>query len=782
MCCRNRLLSVLLLAALLLSACQPITPPERPQSPEPQGLRPDAPEYAKHGPYWVGYAPVVIGEGTARPIEAALWYPAQNPDGMQEEATYTYRWKSLGEPGEPLAVNGHALLDAAPDASGAPYPLVVLSHAFGAGGAWYSTIIEHLASHGFIVLAPEHMDRFDPELSELWSATIDRPRDIQKTLDYAEQLTAPGGDLAGLIDMENVAVAGHSTGGYTALAMAGAQFDLDGYNARCAELPPDDPNMFLCMPFVSKEADMATRAELESVPEGLWPSFGDSRVKAIIPIAGDSYMFDKAGLAKITIPMMAIGGTADTSTPFEWGSKPSYEYVSSTEKALVTFDGAEHTIMTSCESMPWMQETPYYIWVCFDPVWDKDRGQDLINHFTTAFLLAELKGDTEAAAALAPENVAFPGIQFQSTGYSPAASAALDDATVAKIESMVEAMMAENEIPGYALGIVKDGQIAYTKGFGVERIGEDKPVTEHTVFGTGCVGKTTVATALMQLVEAGKIDLDAPVTDYLPDFKLADERYRDITVRHLITHRSGLPEIEDFYPLPVEEDDGVLERYVRSLDNMELLFAPGEEWAYSGTGFVVVADIIQKVSGQTFEDYLQQHVLDPLGMEDSLLIVRAADQTRVAGNHVHNDAGEVVVSDIFPYRRQFAATGPLYSSITDLVRYAAAHLNRGELDGQRILPTATYDAMWEPLSETNFGMFPGITSHYGLGWGVGELDGHREVDHFGADEGYAALMILAPDDNLAVVMATNFFDLDEWNPAPWGTGIEVMQTLLAEGQ
>src|SRR5690606_9188527 len=85
MCCRNRLLSVLLLAALLLSACQPITPPERPQSPEPQGLRPDAPEYAKHGPYWVGYAPAVIGEGTARPIEAALWYPAQNLDGMQEE-------------------------------------------------------------------------------------------------------------------------------------------------------------------------------------------------------------------------------------------------------------------------------------------------------------------------------------------------------------------------------------------------------------------------------------------------------------------------------------------------------------------------------------------------------------------------------------------------------------------------------------------------------------------------------------------------------------------------
>jgi CubicO group peptidase (beta-lactamase class C family) len=129
-----------------------------------------------------------------------------------------------------------------------------------------------------------------------------------------------------------------------------------------------------------------------------------------------------------------------------------------------------------------------------------------------------------------------------------APTARLDEATITAIEALLVKTMTEVGIPGLALGIVMDGKIAYTKGFGVERLGSDKPVTPHTIFGTGSIGKTAVATAIMQLVEAGKIDLDKPVTDYLPYFKLADERYRDITVYHLVTHRSGLPEVAEWNP------------------------------------------------------------------------------------------------------------------------------------------------------------------------------------------------------------------------------------------
>ncbi|MEZ4768825.1 MAG: serine hydrolase [Caldilineales bacterium] len=362
----------------------------------------------------------------------------------------------------------------------------------------------------------------------------------------------------------------------------------------------------------------------------------------------------------------------------------------------------------------------------------------------------------------------------------------LDDATITEIDAMVQEMMAENEIPGYALGVVEDGQIVYVKGFGVERVREDKPVTPHTVFGTGSIGKTATATAILQLAAEGKVDLDAPVTDYLPYFKLADERYKDITPRQLITNRSGLPgEPPDWYPLPVEYDDGALERYVRGLDSIKLLFAPDTRWSYSSIGYTVMADIVAKVSGQTFEDYLQENVLDPLGMNDTLLIVREADEEQVASPHIRNEAGEVAVSDIFPYRRQFAATGPLYSSITDLARFAAANLNRGEFEGARVLPSTTYDAMWEPISRTDFQPGPVLTplsTNFGMGWVVGAMGDHRIVDMLGYDQGYGGALILAPDDDIAVVMATNYFDLNEFDLSTWETAANVLQLLLTEDQ
>lgn len=415
----NYMLTIVLLVALLLSACQPIQPQTKLLAPEAVGLRPDAPEYAKHGPFWVGYKSLVIGEGTEHPLAVSLWYPALNPQGVKEEITYAFTSKFTGlEITVPTVVYGRALQDATVDATAAPYPLVIFSHGFAASAPWYATLVEHYASYGFIVLAPDHTEHFDSEWSEIWRSSIDRPRDIKQVLDFAEQMTAAGSEMAGQLDMQHVAVVGHSYGGYTALTMAGAQYDLAAFNARCAELPPDDPNMFLCAPLVPNEAKMAARAGLDPMPDGLWPSFGDPRVTAIIPMASDSYLFDKAGLAKITIPMMAIGGTADTGTPYEWGVRPAFDYASSTRKSLVTIAGAEHTLFNSpCTNTPWFKETPFYVWGCFDPVWDRERGLDLIHHFSTAFLLAELKGDAEAAKVLAPANVTFPGIQYETTAF-----------------------------------------------------------------------------------------------------------------------------------------------------------------------------------------------------------------------------------------------------------------------------------------------------------------------------------------------------------------------------
>jgi predicted dienelactone hydrolase len=315
-----------------------------------------------------------------------------------------------------LAV-GAALANGRPEQTGGPYPLVVFSHGFSLSPIVYSTLVEHYASQGYVVLAPEHNEGFDGSLTGFWSELIDRPVDIRRTIDYAEQLTKSGEPLAGMIDLDHVAVVGHSYGGYTALAAAGARFDFAAYKTRCAALTPDDPLNFFCAP-IANESNMATRAGLDEVPSGLWPSFGDPRVKAAISLAGDAYPFDQQGLAELKIPMMAMGGTIDDGTPYTWGAKLTYDSAGSKNKTLVTFPGAGHMLFVDpCENLPWVQNSVYRDGICIDAVWNK-RPVDIITHYTTAFLRDTLNADPAARATLTGQQPDFDNVEYQTTNSS----------------------------------------------------------------------------------------------------------------------------------------------------------------------------------------------------------------------------------------------------------------------------------------------------------------------------------------------------------------------------
>jgi predicted dienelactone hydrolase len=380
------------------------------------GLRPDAPPYAVRGIHPVGTRDLVIdGES---PMEITVWYPALNDDNLQEAITYPYTIKMDTPPGTTATVVGHAISEAPFEFSGSPYPLVILSHGFAMGRTAYAWLAEHLASYGFVVIAPEHPDRFDPSLTTFWPAAITRPQDILNVLGYVDEQVVAGGTLEGLVDTELVAVVGHSSGGYTALAAAGARMNTDGLEARCeVATAAADPNVWLCGLLLPYKADMAELAGLDSVPAGLWPAVADPRIDAIVPMAGNAYEFDQEGLAEITVPMMAIGGTHDVGTPYLWGTHLAYENVSSATKALVAFENADHMIFgTSCDALPLYAEIGFYQ-LCSDPVWDLDRAHDLTNHFTTAFLLAELYQDSDAAAALAPDVVHFPSVIYEAQGF-----------------------------------------------------------------------------------------------------------------------------------------------------------------------------------------------------------------------------------------------------------------------------------------------------------------------------------------------------------------------------
>jgi CubicO group peptidase (beta-lactamase class C family) len=200
---------------------------------------------------------------------------------------------------------------------------------------------------------------------------------------------------------------------------------------------------------------------------------------------------------------------------------------------------------------------------------------------------------------------------------------ALDPALTARIETLVRDTMAGvPTIPGIGLGIIEDGQIVYTKGFGVQSTATQTPVTSESVFLLASISKTATATSIMQLKEQGKIDLDAPVVKYLPYFKLDSDTYQSITIRQLLGHRAGLDygkdEDEAHYRSP-SLDDGALERWVRGMASDKALWQPGKRFYYSDLGFEILGDVIAKVGAD-------------------LRVVRPGTYLHTVGNEAHHPA------------------------------------------------------------------------------------------------------------------------------------------------
>ena len=377
----------------------------------------NAPLYSAPGMYPVGTRD--LDSNSDSPLQMTMWYPASQQNNQTEASSYPYEIK-IGSPVGTVTIAttpGYAVQDAPVDLAQGPYPLVVLSPGFAVGAASYGWLAEHIASYGFVVIAPEHKETLDPQ-NELWRAAITRPQDILTVFDFVDQQVLSGGVLEGVVDGEETAVIGHSYGGYTALASAGAQIDTASFNTHCEEaIRTDDPTTWLCEMLLPKLADMATLAGYESIPEDLWPNETNPRVDAIVSMAGDAYFFGQTGLSKIDTPILAIGGTLDDDTPFLWGPQPTYEHTSSPTKALLALTDAEHMIFTNtCESIRWYARLLVGEF-CADANWNRSLAHDLVAHFTTAFLLTELTQDAAAAAALAPDAAAFPQTTYKAQGY-----------------------------------------------------------------------------------------------------------------------------------------------------------------------------------------------------------------------------------------------------------------------------------------------------------------------------------------------------------------------------
>ena len=301
------------------------------------------------------------------------------------------------------------------------------------------------------------------------------------------------------------------------------------------------------------------------------------------------------------------------------------------------------------------------------------------------------------------------------------------------------------EIPGLAVAIVEDGELYYAGAFGTTRLGEGEPLDVEHLFHFASVSKTFVATAIVQLVERGEVDLEAPVSTYLPYLPIEGE---GITIRRMLDHTSGLPDVEDYAWDRPEEDPEAAERYVRSLGDERLLFEPGTSFRYSNLAFDILGDVIAKVSGMPFEAYVETQILEPLRMLDSTFLYPESDPERRTSGHVWREGPSV--SSLYPYNRRHAPSSTLNASVVEMAHWAIANLNRGLYRDRRILRPESYDLLWERSAQAT------TEIDVGLAWFLTDYRGERMIYHDGGDTGFRSSLALLPDSGRGVILASNY--------------------------
>jgi CubicO group peptidase (beta-lactamase class C family) len=361
-----------------------------------------------------------------------------------------------------------------------------------------------------------------------------------------------------------------------------------------------------------------------------------------------------------------------------------------------------------------------------------------------------------------------PGSSDDIRGRGAAAAPALP-----AIDSYVRSEMDAQRIPGLALGIVQGGRITHIRGFG-EADSSGRAVSPQTPFIIGSLSKSVTALAVMQLVEAGKVDLDAPVQRYIPWFRVADEEASArITVRHLLNQTSGLStKTGRSFQGNGDTSEGALERAVRKLRTVQLTAPVGATHQYSTINYSVLGLVVQTVSGQSYERYIQEHVFGPLKMRHSFTSEADAEPQGLATGHRYW-FGRPAAADL-PYNRGLLPAGYLISSAEDMSHYLIAQLNEGRYGGAAVLSPSGMTELQRPAVPT-----PEAGTSYGMGWFVGPINGIPAVFHQGETFSYHANIVLLPGSDQGVVVLMNAENsVDLFIRGRMGTVAEGVASLL----
>jgi CubicO group peptidase (beta-lactamase class C family) len=314
------------------------------------------------------------------------------------------------------------------------------------------------------------------------------------------------------------------------------------------------------------------------------------------------------------------------------------------------------------------------------------------------------------------------------------------------LATLAEAKMAEYRVPGVALGIVDNG-IVTIRGLGVTSVEDPLPVTAHTVFPIASISKTFAATAMMRLVEQGKVDLRAPVRTYLPDFRVQDEAVsRTVTVWNLLTHTSGW---EGQVSGPDRGEDTLRNFVATTMVDLMQVAPPGAAWSYNNAGFSVAGRVIESVTGTSINRAVRDLVFTPLGLAHAGTTAGEFISQRFALGHTVRADGPPTLQRPFVPSSSVTAGG-VGLCMTDLLTYAQFHLGDGTAGGERVLTRASLDLMKTPQMHKQ-----SMDDEIGIAWHLRSVGGIKTAAHGGTLGGHILLLELVPERNLAIGILTN---------------------------
>lgn len=305
--------------------------------------------------------------------------------------------------------------------------------------------------------------------------------------------------------------------------------------------------------------------------------------------------------------------------------------------------------------------------------------------------------------------------------------------------------MARMKIPGLAVGVLHNGRLR-ASGFGVTSIDNTVPVTGETLFQIASISKTFLCTAVMRLVDAGKLNLDAPLRRYLPDLKLKDKEVaRNVTMRHLLTHTGGWH--GDYFNDFGAGDDAV-RKMVKAMADLPQVVPLGNLWSYNNSGFYLAAGVIEAVTDRPFETAVKELVFEPLGLKKTFYSAREVMTHSFALGH-HVIKKKVRIARPYGQGRATSPAGGIITNLKDLLSYARFHMGDGSWNGKKMISAKRFEQMHSPLFPAN------AEREMALSWFVTRPGGHTALSHTGSINGQMSSLTLIPKLNFAMAVFTN---------------------------